>query len=519
MRKSDSVKLANERDNFDNSQRRLVSDWHIYLTLCVIFLLGLYFRAIDLGTGLTTDERHWLVRSPNFINAILTHDWINTYQAPHPGVTTMWVSGTLLKLLAFSDFPQELSIGRTPIVLITSISILLIFYFVISLFNMKIALLSAAIISLDPYLIAHSRLIHLDAMVSTLMILSILAYLAFLNNANNWFLISSGFFAGLALLTKMPATFLVLFIPSISLFLIKDRIRSIKCILIFGSVCAITFFLLWPAMWVDPIHTIAKMVFDKGAGLEVDVTGTNANNGLLYYPLAFLTKTTPLTLLFSSLCVGTLVKGFRNEGSTSFNKNILILIFFIILFTTQMELASKTTARYILPVFPAVDILAGIGIYSISEKYIGNANMKFYILILALIIVQISLLVPISPYFLSYSNPIIVGSQASGWGEGNDLAAEYLNNKPDARNLTVIAQYNGFEEYFQGKTISLFDMELHGDVYPIAADYVVFYRSAFLRNFNENLWNFYKNKTPERVIKLNGVDYCLIYKVNSTDKW
>lgn len=518
MNRSYLMKLAKLQDNFDTKQHLVNVDKRIWLVLCAIFLLGLYFRAVDLGTGLTNDERHWLVRSPNFINAILMHDWINTYQAPHPGVITMWVSGTLLKLMAVSDFPLKLSIGRTPIVLVTSIAILLIFYFVKLLFNTKIALLSAATISLDPYLIAHSRLIHLDAMLSTLMILSVLAFIAFLNNSNNWLLVSSGIFAGIALLTKMPAGFLVLFIPFISAILIKDRTRLIKCILIFGSVCAITFFLLWPAMWVDPINTIGKMVLDKGSGLEVDVTGTHENNSLLFYPFAFLSKTTPLILLSSLLCIGILVKGVKEEGFTSFNKKILILLMFMILFTAQMEFASKTSTRYLLPVFPAVDILAGIGIYSISKEYIDN-DIIFYILILAVIIMQTSLLVPISPYFLSYSNPIKLGSHASGWGEGNDLAAEYLNNKPDARNLTVIAQYTGFEEYFHGRTISLWGLGIKGDVYPIAANYVVFYRSTVKRNLNENLWNFYKNKTAEKIIKLNGLDYCWIYKIDSTDKW
>lgn len=508
---------------------KMKSTWFV---VCAIFLLGLTLRSIDLGTGFTYDEAFWLIRSPNFIDAVLTHNWIDTYQVPHPGVITMWLSGVILKLIPVSDFPLKLSIARSPIVLVTSVSILLIFYLVKLLFNTKIALLSATLIALDPVLIAYSRLIHLDAMLSTLMILSVLTFIAFLNHSKIWFLALSGILAGLAVLAKMPAIFLILFIPFISLILIEDKVHSKRYIFIFYFLCITTFFLLWPAMWVDPIHTIAKMVLDQGSGLEKVLTSPHGSgfflgeankgdNGPLFYPVSFLLMVTPLTLLFFLICMGVFAKEYIDKGFTNSNKSILILLLYILLFAIQMSLASKTVARYLLPIFPAIDILAGIGLYSTFKNYF-NKRFVFYSLLAIVMVIQMSLSVPIAPYFLSYSNPVVFGGPShvtelflKGLGEGNDLAAKYLNDKPNSKNLTVIAQYPGFREYFHGKTIPLWEME-NDNISSFDADYMVFYVSTVQRKINENLWSMYKNQTPEKIISINGINYCWIYRLNST---
>lgn len=78
--------------------------WYI---VCAIFLLSLSLRATDLGTGLTTDEILWIDRAPGFIDAILSHQWDETYKVPHPGVVTMWLSGISIKVFNGSDFPKS----------------------------------------------------------------------------------------------------------------------------------------------------------------------------------------------------------------------------------------------------------------------------------------------------------------------------------------------------------------------------------------------------------------------------
>ena len=501
---------------------------NVWLAVCAIFLLGLSLRTMDLGTGLTTDEILWIDRAPSFIEAILSHQWDETYKVPHPGVITMWLSGISIKTFNGSDFHTKLAFARAPTVIVTSLSIILIFYFIRILFNTKIALLSATLIALDPFLLAHSRLIHLDAMLTTFMLLCLLSLMTFFKNPRKELLIMAGILLGLAILTKLPAIFLLAFIPFIVFFLSNNfTAKSFNYIVVIIISAAMTFFLFWPAMWFSPIDTIMKMAFDQQSGLEVVVKNPHGsgffwgmiddgNHGPLFYPVSFLMMETPITLLFLPIFLVIFIKKIFKNGLDYFNKNLIVLCLYITLFAAQMILSLKAFPRYILPVFPVVDIIVAIGMYCSLKAYL-NKKSVFYLLMSGLILVHLALIMPISPYFLSYTNPVVFGGPSNapnmilmGWGEGNDLAANYLNQKPDAQNLTVAVDYYGFAQYFIGKTTSLNEsVDFIGGV-----DYIVFYISALQRNWSKAAWDYYKTKEPEMVIELNGIDYCYIYKTN-----
>ncbi|MFA7374382.1 MAG: glycosyltransferase family 39 protein [Methanothrix soehngenii] len=502
---------------------------NVWFAVFAIFLLGLSLRTMDLGTGLTTDEILWIDRAPNFIEAILSHQWDETYKVPHPGVITMWLSGISIKTFDGSDFPAKLAFARAPTAIVTSLSIMLIFYFIRILFNTKIALLSATLIALDPFLLAHSRLIHLDAMLTTFMLLCLLSIMSFFKKPRKEFLIMAGILLGLAILTKLPAIFLLAFIPFIVFFLSNNtKVKSFSYIFIIIIVAAMTFFLLWPSMWFSPIDTIMKMAFDQQSGLEVVVKNPHGSgffrgviddgsHGPLFYPVSFLMMETPITLLFLPIFFIIFIKKLFANGLDYFNKNLVALCLYITLFAAQMMLSLKAFPRYILPVFPVIDIIVAIGMYCSFKEHI-NKNSVFYLLMGGIIFVQLGLIMPISPYFLSYTNPVVFGGPSNapdmilmGWGEGNDLAASYLNQKPNAKNLNVAVDYYGFTQYFIGKTTSLNESVDFID----GVDYIVFYISALQRNWSKDAWEYYKTKEPEKVIILNGIDYCYIYK---TDK-
>ncbi len=143
--------------------------------------------------------------------------------------------------------------------------------------------------------------------------------------------------------------------------------------------------------------------------------------------------------------------------------------------------------------------------------------MSVIILAIAIIVIQGALLVQVQPYYLAYFNPAIFGGQSHtpdivlvGWGEGLNLAADYLNAKPNASNIVVAAQYHGFASYYNGKTIDM--LRTNGNI--SGSDYVVFYVSMVQRHWNYDLWNEYQNRTPEKVIRINDMDYCWIYKTD-----
>lgn len=526
----------------------------------LIFFIALIPRILDLDTGLTTDERLWLIRSPKFFEAVLEQDWIRTYQAPHPGVTTMWVSGLSMHLLrtAGMEFADVLSSGRLPIALITSGAILVAYILLAKIFNPKIALLSAVLIALDPFFIAHSRFIHLDAMLTVFMLLSVLSLLAYLNEPKKkYLLVATGFFTGLALLTKLPALFLLLFIPFVILiwhawkqpvsgahwWLDKSvRLNMLSSVVIIAGVCGVTYCILWPAMWVAPIDTISNMITNSGCGLlkatlEPHGSGffmgeiSNGDYGALFYPVVILMRSAPLALIFSIICLGFILHRMTKHEFKTHEILIVLLALYIILFTIQMGIGKKALDRYLLPVFPIIDILAAIGIYhsmkTLCDKFQGplqenrqrihiSGNVIFGLVLLACIVIQSCLIIPVAPYYHSYFNPAALGGPTHapeillvGWGEGNDLAAEYLNNKPGSENLTVAYQYPGFAEYFKGKSVEMGSAP--------SADYIVFYVTAVQRDWNKNLWDQFKDRAPEKIIKFNGIEYCWIYETDKSE--
>lgn len=521
----------------------------------IIFLLAFIPRIVDLGTGLTTDEPAWLSRAPQFTDALLQGDFSGTYIKYHPGVTVMWLSGVFMKLFLQPgmDFSQYLSVARFPVVIVTSLGIVFMFFLLRCLVPEKTAILASVLIALDPFYLAHSRFIHLDALVTTFMVLSLLSFLVWVREPQKTvFLVMTGGFLGFALLTKLPAGCLIPFFLLalvIQQFVIsynnvrdpKKVIRDcfsapffrsiLKSFLIILVIAGVLVVLFWPVMWVAPVTAVQKietgleLVVEKPhgqMGYFMGMVTTTDNYGPLFYVVVLLMKLTPVTLVFSLIGILGFLYSFRKSKFSDENLTLFFLLFFILLFYFLMTIGEKKFDRYILPVFPLIDILAALGICScytsIARRVHGIWNWKyqelftvnrcFGILVILVVILQAALIVPIAPYYLSYSNPVIFGGPQDspdylliGRGEGNDLAASYLNNKTGAERLTVFIQYQGFSQYFKGRTTKN----------VTSADYIVFYSSAVQRHYDENVWNLYKNTTPEKVIVLNNIEYCWIY--------
>lgn len=189
-------------------------------------------------------------------------------------------------------------------------------------------------------------------------------------------------------------------------------------------------------------------------------------------------------------------------------------MFFIIMIC----LVAKKGGRYLLPVFPVVNILAAIGLYNFVSLVMRKLpltkpklkNILISALFICMIALQMGLTLLVHPYYLSYYNPLVGGTSLAkkilnvGWGEGMDKAARYLNKKPNAKDLTVAVQYTAFKPYFLGKTVWMNNFK--------QADYLVFYISALQRGWHYSIWTVYEDKTPEHVVRINNIDYARIYR-------
>ena len=176
--------------------------------------------------------------------------------------------------------------------------------------------------------------------------------------------------------------------------------------------------------------------------------------GWLFYPLVLCINTTPLTLPLAFTGCLFLWRKRHEEGYARQFRIALALVAVVVLFTLCLSLTSKKFSRYLLPAFPIIEILAAVGLfeflkwgYSYIDSRFGTGatpqKLTFSIVtILCLTLIQILPVLQLHPYYSTYYNLCfkltdirkIITVPA---GAGHDLAAKYLNGKPNAQALRV----------------------------------------------------------------------------------
>ena len=249
--------------------------------------------------------------------------------------------------------------------------------------------------------------------------------------------------------------------------------------------------------------------------------------GWLFYPLVLCINTTPLTLpLALGGCLFLWRKRHEEEYAQQF-RIALALVAVVLLFTLCLSLTSKKFSRYLLPAFPIIEILAAIGFfeflkwgYSYIDSRLGTKTtpqkLTFSIVtILCVILIQIVPVLRLHPYYRTYYNLcfkptdirkiITVGEDG---GAGYDLAAKYLNKKPNARELrvqTFLPSAQFFFPYFTGQTRWTDTGE------EIVPDYEVVHIRESQAGWVPQTGTL--NGELEHVITLNGIDYVWIYRI------
>ena len=540
--------------NLIEAKKARQSKWIVVL---LIFILAFVPRALSLNAFSTIDEYQWQRGARTFINGLLSGDFSATYCRFHPAVTDMaliaiglgfkylilLLQGThpagFQTFLEQSIFPGHanadfLVTERLPFALVTSISVVLVYFLIRKLFGNPVAWLGAGLLALDPFYISHSRVVTPDGLLASFMTLSILSFIVYLAcGRSRYYVVFSGFAAGLALLTKIPA---VLLIPMVVvLAVMKHASRSMQHeprftlhvadLAIWGGVALLIFFCLWPAMWVKPVGTVQRMLADMakdtGGGWNQFFMGRITKDpGFLFYPAVLLFRTTPLTLVGTVASLILFSRASRQQETRISKSALVMLAVCALLFTLFMSLGSTKFDRFLLPIFPLIDMLAALGLYELSKVISSQWGKSTKALALLTLIVQAGFALPQHPYFLSFYNPLVGGpAQAPqvlfiGWGEAFEQAAEYLNEKENATELKVAAQYPAsFGPYFAGQTLAI-SRVYPTDIWPwLPADYIVFYINGAQRNVPDpDVVLYFRSLELEHTVRTKGIEYAWIYR-------
>ena len=520
----------------------------------ILFLLALLPRAIQP----VSRPLVWYIRSAHFIRAMLSGDFSNTIYSEHPGIGLMWPVGIALKLYwrisditpAASTVPpdfepihfagpvslSELTAALFPLALLIALGIVAAYAMLRRLFDDTTAVIAGLMMAISPYHLAESKVLHLDALLSTLMLTSALAMLVYRRERKLPWLCVVSVLSGLALLTKTPALFLI---PFFALVLMVDALRqasekkswtvreaiygSISSVLLYLLILLVVYVALFPVLWVEPSKGLGAVKW----GLTRHATTAHPRRsfflgqiitedpGWHIYAITLLLRVSEVTLVF--LIVGAMLGAVdlaRRRRLSAPGLDTVLLIAYVIFFLIEVSLPEKKIPRYVLPTVPVLAILGARGLMAWTRGLSG-INRRLAMLIVGLSILgQAALILPRHPYYGTLFNRItggpqraaqavLLGNEAEGFAE---LAA-YLNGKPDAEQITVAAlPKHVLNQTFTGVTV---------DIDERPADYVAFHRNYTVREYKfeewGSIWERYAARTPERRVDFDGVPYAWLY--------
>jgi hypothetical protein len=540
------------------------------LGLFVVAMLGPRLPALDRLA--VVDETFWLGRSANFYQALVSGDFAHTYQFVHPGVTVMWF-GTLGYLWADSTYPSEQggqidayrppivetlrTLGHDPlqilvaarIVTMTADTIVLVgaLWIAIRLLGLWVATLGFLLLALEPFFIAHSRLLHVDAMLSSFMLLSVVALLAYLNRGRHQRdLIISGAAAGLAWLTRSPALFLI---PYTGLMLLIDGGLSWRAqrqvtrhdlrqlgqpFLLWLAAAVVVTVAVWPALWVQPIGTARSVMTGAfHAAIEGHERNTffrgmiiaNGDPGWSFYPISYLWRSTPVAPLGLVLALLGLVQPQTKLIPSSLRRPLGGLLLFALLFLAFMSLGAKKFDRYLLPSYLPLELVAAAGwcgvLRLVAHRAFPRSAIATAVAAGLLILAPAAGAITTYPYYLSYYSPVLGGPVAAehamlvGWGEGMDQVADFIKAQPDGAEAIVGT------DAWREPLLYYLSNEVHMVLFPPNAsgaqqwahtEYFVTYITSWQRNTLAPALQRYLNQhEPVLTVTIEGLPYARVY--------
>ncbi|HEU5011713.1 MAG TPA: phospholipid carrier-dependent glycosyltransferase [Roseiflexaceae bacterium] len=557
-----------------------------WLTALGIGIIALVPRCLGLAEFTTIDESyHWPGRVERFAQALSSGKWAATDQTGHPGVTTMWL-GTLGRWLAAAWGVHDpgwagggleyLAMLRLPLAVANSLAVVAGYLLLHRLLRPRVALLAGLLWACSPFIVAHSRLLHLDGLLTSFMTLSLLSLLQIIGertknkeqNVHRKWLIASGVFAGLALLTKGPALILL---PVAGLLLFGLQIadcrlqiaqghsrfrlpsfvvRLVGRYLVWLGVAALVFALLWPAMWVAPRAAVTDVIHEVlSNGGEPEPAGNYflgqpvADPGPLFYPAVLLLRTTPLTLL------GVLALPFvlwrrrtkderrRNDPHSDHlvtlspcqrakteRRLLFSLLFFALFFTIAMSAGPKKFDRYLLPIWPSLEILAAAGLFRVAD-WLGKrrtTNNEQRTLRSLLVLCSVCFVLSVNlvwyyPYYLGYFNPLFGGGKTgqyvmlTGWGEGMEQVGAWLRERPDLHSGPVLSWIAPTLAPFVPKEVRVLD--LRTQYLHTRTSYVVLYSRSVQRKENAEAEAYVRQFAPLYTFSAHGIDYAEVFQI------
>lgn len=470
-------------------------------------------RFTDLGRVVTNDETIWRDRAGRYVAGIATLDPSLTFSGGQPGVTTMFLAGLADQFHSFAS--SQMAIALALAVLLICIVLLLL-----RLVPWPMALVAGALLALDPFLIAHSRLVHTDALAASLTLLSFLLMVLAWKEQSRRYLFIAAAAVTLSILTKFFTTWLILPL----LFLVgsrrfgEKRWKRLGLLALTGVAVVI---ILWPVVLnpKEPVEIILKYSKLSAATAEY---GKGADQPL-YYVREWWFRITPMAALFAPVGVlGLLLSGRRGLPKFPARGILVLLLACALGYGFLLSLSEQKADRYFLFGILVTDVLTAGGLcwlMKVAGRLLPTWNWEKVnwvggVLVVSLLAWDIA---AFHPYYLVYHNPLAPAERTRklGWGEGLEAAAAWLTSLRDSETGEVpgvATMYDfAFREHYGGLHDSL-GHEYDSDAFQ----YVVLYRTMFERGLahdqTQYLKAYFTRGSCEWELEANGLSHVWVFK-------
>ena len=538
-----------------------------FAALAAIFIAAVCIRAYHPMAR----ADHWMQRAINFYDALDNQDWEATYQQYHPGVTTMAVGGFTLRVYqlarntsagwarpvqAFFEWlspPFATQQGRdiTAGVLGLSIAISLLIVAACAalarLSDWPTALVTGGLLAFSPFFVAQSRIFHVDALMSSFMLVSGLLLLVYQDSGRWRHLILSGVAAGLALLTKSPALYMVPYAglvlgvrvirhwrqePAPTAF--ASRLQDIWRLaggpgLLWLAVAA-AMFGLWPAMWADPLQTLGNMLH----AVDIHATAPHPNDRFfagriftpddppnrLFYLVALAFDSSFVEFTLAGLAIAAYIFWRRQLKLPMPSLTFWLVAAYVGFFAAQMTLGTKQDQRYLLPALVGLVVLAGLGLSAlvtiIKDRWGAGRSSRQWWGWLGGGAIALQALAGL-PYFPDYGaahNHLLGGNRTAqsvlelaDQNEGIYYVGQYLSRYANPAKDVI-----GTTENIAISAAQIYDGDIRAD---FSGDYLIININHRQRNLQINDWQpalqAYTRDDARLIVTYDGVDYIELY--------
>lgn len=513
---------------------------------------------------------HWFYRSSVFNAALDKGAWATTYQSPHPGLTTMAIGGTTLRLYrAVSDTPAEALFswaippyatrrGRGVAAGVVGLSLVIAGLIVANALALRklggwsLALGGAGLLAFSPFYLSQSRVFHVDGLVGGLMLLSALLLLVSLESGRRRYFVLSGLVGGLAVLTKVPSLFLVPFTGLALLaylvrrlranwnthaggrarWLVREAWRGLAGPLLLWIVLMILPFALWPAMWVEPLGVLQKMFVRTSYHVEVGhdsrffagkVYGRE-HPPLTFYPVVMAFDASFVTLTLFASALGQFTLWPKRSKLPVQPISFWLLVAYVFFFVVQMTIGAHQQGRYVLPAQLMLEVIAAVGLVGLvelvravtAERGSRLAQALPAALLASAVGLQALVALPYAPDYGAHHNHLLGGNRVArnmvelmGQNEGITYVADYLSHQPDSKSLRV-----GVASQLERSMIQYFDGEI-AEKLTAKDDYHLFSVGSLQRDYKtigwRHAWEVYGGATPQLLVTFDGVPFMWLY--------